>query len=78
MKDSYLVAIDQGTSSCRALLVDTTGTIIDIVQKEFTQIFPQSGWVKHDANEIWKTQFGVFKQLLELNRVDADQILGIV
>ena len=77
MKDSYLVAIDQGTSSCRALLVDTTGTIIDIVQKEFTQIFPQSGWVEHDANEIWKTQFGVFKQLLELNRVDADQILGI-
>ena len=54
MKDSYLVAIDQGTSSCRALLVDTKGTIIDIVQKEFTQIFPQSGWVEHDANEIWE------------------------
>jgi len=77
MKDSFIVAIDQGTSSCRALLIDTTGTIIDIVQKEFTQIFPKSGWVEHNANEIWDTQFYVFEQLLNLNKVAPDQIKGI-
>jgi len=77
MKEKYIVSIDQGTSSCRALLVDQSGAIVNIVQQEFTQIFPQSGWVEHDANEIWNTQLEVFETLLEANQIDPDQISGI-
>jgi glycerol kinase len=50
---SYILAIDQGTTSTRAILFDQAGTIRYIAQKEFTQHFPQPGWVEHDADEIW-------------------------
>ena len=50
---SYILALDQGTTSSRAILFDKKGGIVAMAQKEFTQIFPQSGWVEHDANEIW-------------------------
>ncbi len=55
----YILSFDQGTTSSRAIVFDKQGTIIAIAQKEFTQIFPQPGWVEHDANEIWSTQLGV-------------------
>jgi glycerol kinase len=55
----YLLALDQGTTSCRALVVGDSGNVVTVAQREFTQIFPQSGWVEHDANEIWATQLGV-------------------
>jgi glycerol kinase len=56
---NYILALDQGTTSSRAIIFDKTGSIISTAQKEFTQIFPQPGWVEHDANEIWSTQLGV-------------------
>ena len=55
----YILSLDQGTTSSRAIIFDKTGSIIATAQKEFTQIFPKPGWVEHDANEIWSTQLGV-------------------
>ncbi|MFI5138774.1 MAG: glycerol kinase GlpK [Sphingobacteriales bacterium] len=59
MEDEYILALDQGTTSSRAIVFDHTGHIRSVAQKEFTQIFPQPGWVEHDPNEIWSTQAGV-------------------
>jgi glycerol kinase len=55
----YILALDQGTTSSRAIVFDKHGSIVSVAQKEFTQIFPQPGWVEHDAMEIWSTQLGV-------------------
>jgi glycerol kinase len=55
----YILSFDQGTTSSRAIIFDKKGAIVATAQKEFTQIFPQPGWVEHDANEIWSTQLGV-------------------
>ena len=55
----YLLALDQGTTSSRALVIDYSGKVISVTQKEFTQFFPQPGWVEHDPNEIWASQIGV-------------------
>jgi glycerol kinase len=55
----YLLALDQGTTSSRALVIDRSGRVVAVAQKEFTQIFPQPGWVEHDANEVWASQLGV-------------------
>lgn len=55
----FILALDQGTTSSRAIVFDKQGNIIATAQKEFTQFFPQPGWVEHDANEIWSTQLGV-------------------
>jgi glycerol kinase len=56
---NYILSLDQGTTSSRAIIFDKKGSIVSTAQKEFTQIFPQPGWVEHDANEIWSTQLGV-------------------
>ena len=55
----YILALDQGTTSSRAIVFDQAGSIKSVAQKEFQQYFPQPGWVEHDANEIWATQMGV-------------------
>ncbi|UGU15015.1 glycerol kinase GlpK [Sinomicrobium kalidii] len=55
----YILALDQGTTSSRAILFDEKGQIVSVAQKEFTQIFPKPGWVEHNALEIWSTQAGV-------------------
>ncbi len=55
----YVLSLDQGTTSSRAIIFNKQGNIISTAQKEFTQIFPKPGWVEHDANEIWSTQLGV-------------------
>jgi len=57
--EQYILALDQGTTSSRAIVFDHQGQIRSVAQKEFTQIFPQPGWVEHDPNEIWSTQAGV-------------------
>ncbi len=59
MKEKYILALDQGTTSSRAIVFDKKGQIISKAQKEFTQIFPKPGWVEHDPNEIWSSQAGV-------------------
>lgn len=73
----YIISIDQGTSSCRAVLVDASGQIVAIEQQEFTQIFPQSDWVEHDPMEIWEVQMAVFERLVENNVSDFSQVKGI-
>lgn len=55
----YILSLDQGTTSSRAIIFNKSGNIVSIAQKEFPQIFPQAGWVEHDATEIWSTQLGV-------------------
>src|ERR1700688_4927066 len=55
----YLLALDQGTTSSRALVIDYSGEVIAVSQKEFAQFFPQPGWVDHDANKIWASHFVV-------------------
>lgn len=55
---SYILSFDQGTTSSRSIIFNKEGNIVSVAQKEFTQIFPQPGWVEHDANEIWSTQIG--------------------
>ncbi|MGZ3874262.1 MAG: glycerol kinase GlpK [Mucilaginibacter sp.] len=59
MEEQYILALDQGTTSSRAIVFDHKGQIRSVAQKEFTQIFPQPGWVEHDPNEIWSTQASV-------------------
>ena len=60
----YLLALDQGTTSSRALVINESGKVVAVAQKEFTQIFPQPGWVEHDPNEIWSSQIGVAAEAL--------------
>ncbi len=73
----YIIALDQGTTSCKALLVDLNGNIIHTTQKEFPQIFPKAGWVEHNANVIWETLYHMMINLLKESKVSADQILSI-
>jgi len=61
---SYVLALDQGTTSSRAIVFDRKGAIVSVAQKEFTQIFPQAGWVEHDPHEIWASQIGVATEAL--------------
>ena len=62
--EKYILALDQGTTSSRAILFDKDGNIVSVAQKEFTQIFPQAGWVEHDAMEIWVSQATVAKEAM--------------
>lgn len=71
------MALDAGTTSNRCILFDKSGTIVSMAQKEFTQIFPQPGWVEHDANEIWSTQLGVAVEAMSKINVTAEDIAAI-
>ena len=73
----YILALDQGTTSSRAIIFDKKGSIVSSAQKEFTQFFPQSGWVEHDANEIWSTQFGVAAEAISKAGLSAENIAAI-
>ncbi len=77
MSNKYILAIDQGTTSSRAIIFNSNGEIEGIRQKEFTQIFPQSGWVEHDAEEIWTTQLEVLKGVLKDTGIKPSEIAGI-
>lgn len=77
MSKKYVLAIDQGTTSSRAILFNSQGEIEGVRQKEFTQIFPQSGWVEHDAEEIWSTQLEVLKGVLKDTGIQATEIAAI-
>ena len=63
----FIIALDQGTTSSRAVLLDDKGMCLAIKQKEFRQIFPQQAWVEHDPKEIWETQEAVLNEILESN-----------
>lgn len=73
----YILALDQGTTSSRAIVFDHFGRIINVAQKEFRQIFPEPGWVEHDAEEIWATQIGVAAEVLTRSGLNASDIQGI-
>ena len=77
MEPGYIMALDQGTTSCRAILFDREGRIRGVAQKEFTQHFPQPGWVEHDAMEVWGCQMGVAREVLETHGVSPAEIAGI-
>lgn len=72
----YILAIDQGTTSSRSLLVDHIGQVVSTNQREFQQIYPQEGWVEHDPNEIWQSQLWCIEQVMNEVR-DSDKIHGI-
>src|SRR5579883_1992766 len=64
MSESYILALDQGTTSSRALLVDQAGKVVASANREFRQYYPQPAWVEHDAEEIWQSQWGVAEEVL--------------
>jgi glycerol kinase len=73
----YLLALDQGTTSSRALLFDRDGTICGVVQREFPQLYPQSGWVEHDPEAIWQSQLAVAREVLAGNGIEAREVAAI-
>ncbi|MGE5631319.1 MAG: glycerol kinase GlpK, partial [Caulobacteraceae bacterium] len=75
--NKYVLALDQGTTSSRAIVFGYDGKIVSVAQKEFTQIYPKAGWVEHNPVEIWETQIGVAKEVLDKAGIAADQIAAI-
>ena len=73
----YILSIDQGTTSSRAILFNKEGEIVGVAQREFKQHFPKAGWVEHDANEIWTSVLSVLASVLNENNVRACEIAGI-
>jgi glycerol kinase len=73
----YILSFDQGTTSSRAIIFDQSGSIISIAQKEFTQLYPQPGWVEHDASEIWATQLAVAVEAVSKAGLKATDIAAI-
>ncbi len=72
-----ILALDQGTTSSRAIVFDQRGEIVALAQKEFRQIFPQPGWVEHDADEIWTSQISVAHEALAIARLSAKDVAAI-
>ena len=73
----YILALDQGTTSSRAIVFNHAGSVKSVAQKEFPQIFPKPGWVEHDPETIWKTQLATAKAALKKARLTADKIAAI-
>ncbi|MDO4766095.1 MAG: glycerol kinase GlpK [Eubacteriales bacterium] len=73
----YILSIDQGTTSSRAVLFDESAEVVGMAQKEFTQYFPKAGWVEHDANEIWLSVMGVMAEVLLKTGVKAEEVEAI-
>ena len=64
MREKYVMALDQGTTSARCILYDRQGRQVSVAQKEFRQIYPREGWVEHDPMDIWSTQMGVAQEAM--------------
>lgn len=73
----YIVSLDQGTTSSRAIIFDEDQNILGISQKEFRQIYPKEGWVEHDPMEIWATQYGVLQEVMAKCNITQENIAGI-
>ena len=74
---SFILSLDQGTTSSRAILFDHGGHVVAIAQKEFQQIYPKPSWVEHDAEEIWASQLGVAQEVLLKAKISASEIKAI-
>ena len=77
MNTSYILALDQGTTSSRAILFNHDGDIVTTAQKEFTQLYPQPAWVEHDPEEIWSSQFSVMAEVMAKQNISAAQVAAI-
>ena len=77
MSEKYIMSLDQGTTSSRAILFDHSGNIISIAQKEFKQHYPQAGWVEHDPEEIWSTQFSVMAEVMAKAGIKTEGVAAI-
>lgn len=75
--EKYILALDQGTTSSRAIVFDKKGSIISVAQKEFTQYFPKPGWVEHDPLEIWSSQAGVAAEAIAKKGLNVENIAAI-
>ncbi len=73
----YILALDQGTTSSRAIIFNHNGSVVSVAQKEFKQIFPRPGWVEHDPNEIWSTQLGVAAEAISKAGLTTENIAAI-
>src|SRR4249920_411683 len=73
----YLLALDQGTTSSRAIVFDHSGHVVAVAQKELTQIFPRLGWVEHDPQEIWASQIGVAVEALERASLQPRDVVAL-
>lgn len=76
-ESSFILALDQGTTSSRAILFDHSGNIASIAQKEFTQIYPQPGWVEHAPQEIWSSQYSVMAEVMAKSNIRTNQVAAI-
>ncbi|MBD3895144.1 glycerol kinase GlpK [Halomonas sp. ML-15] len=74
---AYLLAIDQGTTSSRAILFDRQANVVEVAQQEFTQHFPEDGWIEHDAEDIWQSVEQTCRQVLDQAGIGADEVAGI-
>jgi glycerol kinase len=77
MSNKYVLALDQGTTSSRAIIFDGASNIVAVAQKEFTQIYPKPGWVEHNPDEIWSTQIGVAAEAIAKAGIDAKEVTAI-
>lgn len=77
MTDSLILALDQGTTSSRAILFDRQGNVLGVAQREFAQHYPKAGWVEHDATEIWETQLAVAREVLSKTVTPPEKIAAI-
>src|SRR6202165_2089327 len=77
MSMAFVLALDQGTTSSRAIVFDRSGSIRALAQQEFAQHFPQPGWVEHDANEIWATQSAVMGEALAKAEISGAEVAAI-
>ena len=76
-KKKYILALDQGTTSSRAIVFNSNSQVVAISQREFPQLFPKSGWVEHDPETIWKTQLQTAKQAIRKAKLTSNEISGI-
>ena len=77
MPGRYVLALDEGTSSCRSIVFDSDGGMKGVAQTEFTQHFPRPGLVEHDANEIWEKQLGTAREAIAKAGIDASELAAI-
>ena len=77
MEKKYVLALDQGTTSSRAIIFDKDQKIVAMAQKEFTQHYPKEGWVEHDAVEIYSSQYGVMIEAIVKSGINVEEIAGI-
>lgn len=77
MEKQYIIALDQGTTSSRAVLLDKNANVVEVAQREFTQIYPQAGWVEHNPMEIWSSQSSTLNEVVAKAGIKPDSIAAI-